>query len=128
MSHEQLNSVLETVSDGLWEVCPLTSCLQAGGTAVRTLAAFPQWTSSDGSPAQTCSERHRATFQSIRTDNKTRPLTQAVYLVEGSQVVPGLDEEGLVDPGVVHVVSRRSHQAQEDVQRAQLLRQLQNTR
>lgn len=64
---------------------------------------------------------------SIRTENKTHPLTQAVYLVERSQVVPGLDEEGLVDPGVVHVVSRRSHEAQEHVQRAQLLRQLQNT-
>lgn len=49
------------------------------------------------------------------------------HLVERSQVVPGLDEEGLVDPWVVHVVSCRSHEAQEHVQRAQLLCQLQNT-
>lgn len=49
------------------------------------------------------------------------------YLVERSQVVPGLDEEGLVDPWVVHVVSCCSHEAQEHVQRAQLLCQLQDT-
>ena len=52
---------------------------------------------------------------------------QVLYLVERSQVVPGLDEEGLVDPWVVHIMSCCSHEAQEDVQRAQLLCQLQNT-
>lgn len=40
----------------------------------------------------------------------------------------GLDEEGLVDARVVHVVRGRRHQAQEDVQRTELLHQLKNNR
>ena len=52
--------LLKTVSDGFWKVCPLTTCQQTGGTAVQTLAACPQWTSNDGSPAQTCSTHHKA--------------------------------------------------------------------
>lgn len=43
-------------------------------------------------------------------------------------MVLGLDEEGLVDAGVVHVVGGRRHQAQEDVHRTELLRQLQHNR
>ena len=45
-------------------------------------------------------------------------------LVEAGKVVSGLDEEGLVDPRVIHVVGGGCHQAEEHVQRAQLLRQL----
>lgn len=60
-------------------------------------------------------------------ENKTHHLNQEVYLAERSQVVPGLDEEGLVDPWVVHIMGCCSHESQEHVQRAQLLCQLQNT-
>lgn len=114
-----------------WKVCLLTTCQQAGVTAVPTLAASPRWTSSDGSPAQTCSRHHRTSQNdegnNICVENKVQLLNPMFYLVERSQVVPGLDEEGLVDPWVVHIMSRCSHEAQEHVQRAQLLRQLQNT-
>lgn len=97
-------------------------------TAAPTLAACPRWTSSDGSPARTCSgeskdEKGESATASARK-LKIHLSTRAFHLVERSQVVPGLDEEGLVDPGVVHVVSRRRHEAQEHVQRAQLLCQL----
>lgn len=98
-------------------------------TAVPTLAACPRWTSSDGSPARTCSKHHKIEKKKVRVQPKRKIhlSTCAFHLVERSQVVPGLDEEGLVDPWVVHVVSCRSHEAQEHVQRAQLLRQLQHT-
>lgn len=52
--------------------------------------------------------------------------TSAVYLIERCQVVSGLDEEGLVDSGMVHVVGGCCHQTQEHIQRAELLCQLQN--
>lgn len=55
----------------------------------------------------------------------TKPTAHAVYLVEGCQVVSGLNEERLVDPRMVHVVSSCRHQTQEHVQRTQLLCQLQ---
>lgn len=51
--------------------------------------------------------------------------TSLPYLVEGGQVVLGLDEEGLVDARVVYVMGGGRHQAQKDVQRTELLRQLQ---
>lgn len=49
------------------------------------------------------------------------------YLIEGCQVVSGLDEERLVDPGVVYVVGSCCHQSQEHLLRAQVLCQLQYT-
>lgn len=51
-----------------------------------------------------------------------------MYLVEGCQVVSGLDEEGLIDPRMVHIVGGRCHQTQEHVQRTQLLCQLQRVK
>lgn len=60
----------------------------------------------------------------LHTDTCQHPR---MYLVEGCQVVSGLDEEGLVDPRVVHVVGGCCHQTQEHVQRTQLLCQLQQT-
>lgn len=38
--------------------------------------------------------------------------------------MPGLDQEGLVDTRVVHVVGGRRGQTQENIQETQLLRQL----
>lgn len=100
-------------------------------TAVPTLAACPRWTSSGGSPARTCSKHHKnekgeSPAAAVRK-LKIHPSKRVFHLVERGQVVPGLDEEGLVDPWVVHVMSCRSHEAQEHVQGAQLLRQLQHT-
>lgn len=49
------------------------------------------------------------------------------YLVERCQVMPGLDEKGLVDSRMVHVMGGSCHQTQEYIQRTQLLCQLQHT-
>jgi len=115
----------------------LTICQQAGGTAGLTLAACPRWISSGDSPAQMCSaqdKKHpkcvpdkRLNLQHVHPRADTHQHV-CVYLVEGGQVVSGLDEEGLVDPRMVHVMGRRCHQAQEHVQGSQLLRQLQHTK
>lgn len=127
------------VSVRLWSVCVcvyvrvLTTCQRADGTAVQTLAACPQWISSGGSPAQTCSVQDEMTSTSdtkpaahSNTHTDTCQYTR-VYLVEGRQVVSGLDEEGLVDSGMVHIVGGCRHQTKEDIQRTQLLHQLQHT-
>lgn len=110
----------------------LTTCQPAGVTAVLTLAACPQWTSSGDSPAQTCSVNvFQTDFITGWTLNLLHILTftlTRVYLVEGGQVVSGLDEEGLVDSGMVHVVGGCCHETKEHVQRTQLLCQLQHTK
>lgn len=112
-------------------LCVLTTCPQAGGTAGPTLAACPQWISSGDSPAQTCSaqderkpNRASNTLRCKATHNHPQ---SGVYLVEGCQVVSGLDEEGLVDSRMVHVMGSCCHQTQKYVQRTQVLCQLQHS-
>lgn len=110
-------------------VTALTTCQRAGGTAGPTPAAFPLWISSGGSPARTCSVKEFHADSVTHTHRQTLTPCQhgPVYLVEGGQVVSGLDEEGLVDSGMVHVVGRCRHQTQKHVQWTQLLRQLERT-
>ncbi len=79
-----------------------------------------------------CSRRGEMCFSQTEQQAHADPPTNTqqhtrVYLVEGCQVVSGFDEEGLVDPRMVHIVSSCCHQPQEHVQRTQLLCQLQHT-
>ena len=46
------------------------------------------------------------------------------YLIEGGQVVVGLDEERLVDPGVTQVVGDRRQQANQEVAGGQVFGEL----
>lgn len=48
------------------------------------------------------------------------------YLIEGSQVVVGLDEERLVDPGVTQVMGDRRQQANQEVAGGQVFGELHN--
>lgn len=112
------------------DMCALTTYQQADVTAVLTPAACQQSTSSGDSPVQMCSVQNISQINSVSAQTIKPPsvaaTASAVYLVERRQVVSGLDEEGLVDSGMVHVVGGCCHQTQEHIQRAQLLCQLQH--
>lgn len=70
---------------------------------------------------------HNTQWQAGEDVHSTRThVSTHTYLVEGCQVVSGLNQKGLVDPRMVHIVGGCCHQTQEHIQRTQLLRQLQH--
>lgn len=81
-----------------------------------------QWWLSSTDVFWMCNIRNAFRKQTCRVES-----THGWYLVKRSQMVSGFDEKGLVDPWMVHVMSRCSYQTQEHVQRSQLICQLQNT-